>query len=294
MSETVSTGVVPQPRLRAALEQVRPAMQKLEEDDLLQISVDPFVAVSTARGALQRIMKYHGRIVALPEFDRVYIDDLETFARATHFTQTLLQAASAPPENFAALVSECTALRETLLNDATALAKRGLISDAPLQSLKGASGHKHVASDLMTICNVLQAAWPKLAGKTCVTDAELERAEILSDQLINDIGAREQAPATIAAVALERQQAFTLFMTAYDQIRRAITYLRWEEGDADEIAPSLYAGRGGSRKKAASELEKKPEVPVTAATPATGTPATPTTTAGKPAAGLPGADPFAN
>jgi len=35
-------------------------------------------------------------------------------------------------------------------------------------------------------------------------------------------------------------------------VRRAVSYLRWNEGDVDDIAPSLFQGRGG---------RPKPEVP---------------------------------
>lgn len=57
------------------------------------------------------------------------------------------------------------------------------------------------------------------------------------------LGEREQAPGNSAAVLL-RQQAFTLFVNTYDQVRRAIGYLRWSTNDAETIAPSLWAGRG--------------------------------------------------
>ena len=41
-------------------------------------------------------------------------------------------------------------------------------------------------------------------------------------------------------------------MNAYDACRRAVSYLRWNEGDADAIAPSLFA-RGGGRKPGAGK-----------------------------------------
>lgn len=40
-----------------------------------------------------------------------------------------------------------------------------------------------------------------------------------------------------------RQRAFTLFVRAYEECRRAATYLRWHEDDADDIAPSLWTKR---------------------------------------------------
>ena len=50
-----------------------------------------------------------------------------------------------------------------------------------------------------------------------------------------------------------RRGAATLFLAAYEEVRHGVLFLRWYEKDADDIAPSLYAGRG-SRKKVASAL----------------------------------------
>ena len=47
---------------------------------------------------------------------------------------------------------------------------------------------------------------------------------------------------------------FTLFARRYDQLRRAATYLRWEEGDADSVVPSIFA----KAKRPRGEAEAKP------------------------------------
>lgn len=44
-----------------------------------------------------------------------------------------------------------------------------------------------------------------------------------------------------------RQKAFTLFSSAYDEVRRAVTYLRAPFGDAEDITPTFFASRGGRR-----------------------------------------------
>jgi hypothetical protein len=99
------------------------------------------------------------------------------------------------------------------------------------------------------------------------------------------IGSREQAPAAIDEASNNRQRAFTLLLTAYSQVRRAITYLRWNEGDADSIAPSLYAAR---RKKGnVTEDDTIPGMPVLAEP----SPA-PVASGPKPAIGMPGSDPL--
>jgi hypothetical protein len=55
-----------------------------------------------------------------------------------------------------------------------------------------------------------------------------------------------------------KQRTFTLLATRYDQVRRAMSFLRWNEGDFEELAPSLYIGRnnGGRKKRARVEGAK--------------------------------------
>ena len=45
-----------------------------------------------------------------------------------------------------------------------------------------------------------------------------------------------------------RQRAFTLFVHAYDDARRVISFLRWNEGDVSTYLPSLYQGRGNGQR----------------------------------------------
>ncbi|HEY5961308.1 MAG TPA: hypothetical protein VIV60_32345 [Polyangiaceae bacterium] len=299
MAEVNVTTKVSHPRLREAVEKVRPEMVALDQDRLLRVNLDPLAAASTVRGALPQIVPYRVQLEALPGFDIKWLDNLELYSLASTQTQTVFQGASQPPEQINQLVDEATVLREQLLSDATALARRGLISSAKLGLLKGSHGFRNVASDVLTLANMIRGNWKNVVGKTGVTEAELDRAEILGDQLINDIGVREQAPATQADVARERQQAYTLLVRGYDQVRRGLCYLRWDEGDADDIAPSLYGGR---HRKSGTDIEDNSEpdptsapggttVPGAGATGSTGTTVT-ASTGVKPAIGLPGSDPF--
>jgi hypothetical protein len=288
MPEINNNNQVQLPRLRESLAKARPEMAVLAPRDLLQIQVDPMAAVTTARGALPQIMAFKLRMAKLPEFEIKNLENLELYALATTQAQAVFLGASAPPERFQELVAEATELREQLLSDATALARRGLINGAKLAELKGSVGYRNVASDLLTLTNMIRADWAKVVGKTGVTEAELDRAEVVGDQLINDIGLKQLAPAAVAAVALERQQAYTLLVNAYDQVRRAISYLRWDEDDVDSIAPSLYAGR---KRKTSTDVDPTPAVEPVAAKAAPAATAE-GGTATKPAVGLPGADPF--
>src|SRR5688572_5909064 len=96
---------------------------------------------------------------------------------------------------------------------------------------------------------MMREKWSEVQGRTALQAAELDAAEALADRLVSGVGAREQGPTIVLEAADRRRRAFSLFARAYDQARRAVIYLRWDQGDADDIAPSLYAGRGGSRRR---------------------------------------------
>ena len=130
-----------------------------------------------------------------------------------------------------------------------ALAHRGLIGGDRIADFKSHVGYKNLAFDLLGLASLLRDNWEKIATRTGVQVSELDQAEVIGQQLMDAVGSREQTPATVAQVQAQRQRNFTLFVRSYDQVRRAIAFLRWDHGDIDQICPSLYAGRGGSRRK---------------------------------------------
>jgi hypothetical protein len=91
-------------------------------------------------------------------------------------------------------------------------------------------GYKNIAKDVLTRSNLLRVSWDSVSSN------EAPKFDISNvDQL--------ETYAT-----LERQQAYTQFVKTYDQVRRVVSFLRWDDGDADDIAPSLYAGRSSKKK----------------------------------------------
>jgi len=133
--------------------------------------------------------------------------------------------------------------------DAKILVQRGLIPAMRLSKLKGPNGSRNTACDLLTLAALLRDSWPNIANRTATRMTDLERAEILGDGLISAIALRDQSTAKAVESADQRQRAYTLFVSAYDELRRAVVFLRWYEGDADVIAPSLYAKRKARRAK---------------------------------------------
>lgn len=272
---------------RHAYEATLAASQALDSDALIAVNIDVPTAITTSLGRLPQIMTFREQVSkVLIDFDLTNFDKLETYTQATGHARALYSAASASPEALTALNEKGIVLRDTLYSDAVALANRGLISGDKISTFKANVGYKNLAFDLLGLAALLRGSLDAIASKTAIQASELDAAELIGEQIVNAVAVREQAPVVAATQAQQRQRNFTLFANAYDQVRRAISYLRWNQDDVDQIAPSLYAGRGTGRKKP----DAKPAPPL-APTPVLA-PA-PAASAAKPVSGLPNGNPFA-
>jgi hypothetical protein len=293
--------LAPTMHYREAYELALPASQALSADALIAVNIDVPTAMTTVIGKLPQILALRAQVAKrLPEFDIANFDLLSTYTFATGHAQALFAAASAPPEALVTLNEQGIVLRDLLYSDAVALSNRGLINGDKLSGFKANVGYKNLAFDLLGLAALLRGSWDAIASKTALQLSELDQADDIGEKLMAAVAVREQGPTIAATQSAQRQRNFTLFANAYDQVRRAITFLRWTEDDVDEIAPSLYAGRNTGR--------KKPDVPqpgpVPAPSPVVNPPPSPVVSAPAPhaapgssavaPANMPGANPFAS
>ena len=94
-----------------------------------------------------------------------------------------------------------------------------------------------------------------LGNKTGLTEDELTQAELAAEQLASGIAKKNEPKERAEQLANMRDRAFTLFVYAYGQVRRAVQYLRWDHNDADAFAPSLYRRRYTGRAKARRTID---------------------------------------
>lgn len=227
----------------AAFEKRRDEILGVDDDALAPLNVHVHSAVATVLGVLPELVPYREAMSTLQGLDQQKIQGLEEYAQAAGEAHSRWVTAMRPPEDIRALNQQALAMRETIRSDATALASRGLIAREQVAAFRGLVGYKNVGFELIDWANLMRDCWSSIQGKTALTTAEVQRAKDTGEQLVRAAGLREQAPIFQAQAARVRQQAMTLLLGAYDETRRAITYLRWHEDDADSIAPSLYAGK---------------------------------------------------
>jgi hypothetical protein len=165
----------------------------------------------------------------------------------------------------------------------------GLIDPKKLAEVQGGVGFKELASDLSIYSKVFTQSWPAIQNKVGTTLADIERAGKLAQRIIRVVGTREQATQNVAEATDVRTRVYTLFMRTYDYIRRAVTFLRWAEADAEDIAPSLFADRSRRKKAPAPQPAPVPAANQPTAAPA-GTATTQPSNAGGAAAAPSGAN----
>lgn len=233
------------PAYHAVYEQNLPAVMAVPKEDYIPITVDIRKVVTNTLGALPKIQALADELKELAElgkFDQSALDNLPAYLYTMAHAQALYQVAtdeSAVSEHADMAIQ----VREVVLADARALAKRNLINGDSLNELRGGQGYVDIAFDLLSIVATLRAAWSNIQGRTALSLEELDRAEMLAQHLLAAVGVRKQGPLNPADTSVIRQAAFTLFVNTYDEVRRGVNFVRWHEGDADEIAPSIYAGR---------------------------------------------------
>lgn len=235
------------PKAAEALAAVAPELTALHRDQLAVINIDIPQSVSIALGVIDGLKALRPSVVQkLPEHDIAQYDKLETYALAAWYAHLVYLPPAGPANPLKVLLEEAGPLRANLLGDGDALARRGYLDQALLDEIRAGQGHIDVANDLVALSALFADNWDEIKGRTAATELEVARAAELGPLLLAALGVREHGPAPGPTDAADRRaRAFTLFVRAYDQARRAVIYLRWDEGDADAYAPSLYRGRGG-------------------------------------------------
>jgi transposase-like protein len=133
------------------------------------------------------------------------------------------------------MLRQATEVRDQIVRRISARSRRAIV-DA---GLTGGRGHDDVAHDLDVLVRMLRERWRDIAST-----GALHAAEALHDGLSRARADRARQEAIVAEAAHERVRAYTLVVRTYEQLRRAVMYLRWDEGDADRYVPFLWTGRG--------------------------------------------------
>lgn len=234
---------------------IQSKLDTFPEDDLVPINVDISSACALGLGAAELIKSLEADFATLPDFDHDAVAKLRIYALAAIYANAVYTD-SLNDRSLRALLEQASPLREGLLVAAEALAHRNLLSASRVAEIRSGQGHHDTADDLISLAALFRASWSDLEGKTAVTEEELRQAALLGSQLHAALGAkRVGAEGRTGSQELwnTRHRAFSLFIHAYEECRRGVYYLRWHEGDADQLTPSLYRKRRRAPNEAPAE-----------------------------------------
>ena len=224
-----------------AFERVKGEMLALKAEEVELPTLDIHAAVKTVLGSLPDIKKLRERMVKeLPAFDVVAFDKLEDYAMALSHTQALYQIATTPLNDLDQVVAEATKVRERLIASARGLVVFGLFDVRKVEQLKHGNGYSNVAQDLLALSAAFEESWAKNEGKTPLTHENVQSASRLGLRLTRLVALREQGTPEQAEATDLRRRAFTLTLRAYEDARSAVRFLRRNENDAEDIAPTFY------------------------------------------------------
>jgi hypothetical protein len=188
-------------------------------------------------------------------------DRIELLARAAlqaHARHRAIESGA----GLAPLVARATRHRDLLRAEVRSLIARDVLPAGVVDELTANHGYKNVSFDVLQLVAALRTSWEQVEHKTGLTLDDIDDAEKAADQLVTAVGAREQGARSASADV--RLRAFTLMASTYDDVRRAITFLRWKDGDADRIAPTYFRSRPRRRPRTAeTPVETSPvELPL--------------------------------
>lgn len=246
---------------QVAFDRTAPDREATRLEDLPRSKIDPSFATGRALWIVPRVAPYRPLVLALPVFDIRPFDALEDRARALRFAHTELLRRSRPLRNLRALAQEGWRMRRQMMSYAEALSHKGRFAPELIARLRAGAGYLALVADLSVLVGELRDLPAELIGPmAAVTRADLLRASEIADEISRQVGHTEVDLGRKSLVE-ERRKLEALLLVSHGQVRRAITFLRWDEGDAARIVPSLHVPPG-SRKKKAGEPRESGEDPV--------------------------------
>ncbi len=234
---------------RQALERTAHLRAAIRVEDTPPYKLNATVAAGTALTTAERLEPLREQLLKLPEdlWDIAHLDHLPDLARALRCVDTELRGRS-ETVNRSELATDGYKLRGLLLSHAEALVYKELVAEDVVARVREGSGYRDLIEDL----NVLVLVHAKLPagivgeGMT-VSQEDLDRASSMASALTARVANGAMVDLSPSKLSDERRKLGALLLRAQDELRRAMTFLRWAEGDAAKWVPTLYVTGAGRK-----------------------------------------------
>ncbi|MGE0785540.1 MAG: hypothetical protein AB7S26_07620 [Sandaracinaceae bacterium] len=227
-----------------ALEELRPRLMAIPGDELFRDpKLDPTNAATIAAAAAKKVLPFRASLVELFGASAgTRVDELPKVARATQQAD-IAAAAAAAPTDLSSMHKEVRTQYDLLFTDTQALVNRHFIPETELDKARDIQGYEATVRSTLILVAILRRFWGRVQEHTPLTEADLDRASSIASRMQDTKGERDQGVLQVPANEV-RMRALSLLIREYREVARQIGYLRYWEGDANAIAPSLWSGRG--------------------------------------------------
>lgn len=240
-----------------AFEALEADYAKLPATALISINLDIPRAVATILGAEPRVRLLLPAMEAeMKNPPTAIVDGLRQAALGAWYAH-LITLPSKSGETTKELLDRATSLRAKLLKAADALADAELVDAMAVARIREGSGNLDKATDLVALAALFSQSWSEIHDKTAITLAQVNEAASIGPSLL--LALSEQPLPKSGGATDMRQRAFSHLVSMYDRIRRAVSFVRWDEGDMDAFAPSLYAKSRKRKPSAANDVDEGDE-----------------------------------
>ena len=274
-----------QPIYTQAFDAVRPELEAMPPERVEPIRHDIMAAIILALGTVPNARRLRPQVVAqFGEAAAQHIDRLEVVARACGKAHAL-HLTTLHGTDVEAMAGQLSQTRSVLLHEVEALIQSAALPSSIVGELVGGTSYRGMCLDVLQLVSALRHGWAAVSAQTGVSTLELDQAEALANAFATTLGENEQGSVG-SPTADMRRRAYTLFVHTHSEVRRLVTFFRFDAGDADTLAPPLGSNR--ARTRSSSDTDAEPTELVTPDVVPTPVVATPDVDPG-----MPGAPPLA-
>lgn len=253
----------------AAYDQCKTELEEAAKQPLAPLTANVAYAVRVMLTVAGNVEKY---MPALKELGIADADKLAMRANALSYAQALHDWTLNSPQKVEVLAAEVVNARRLLTTELDLVVVRGLIAHGAIK-LQTTGSYLGMAQDVRVICSAFLANWDKVGPEIGNDQAHVHEALRDADNLIAAIAKAAEVQETLKGTALMRAAAWTLARKCYDGVHRGIQFLRYEEGDVDEIVPSIYDTRPKKKNEKPSDAPLETVTPPVAPAPPVNGPA---------------------
>lgn len=256
-----SANILPTNHGTLALQALMPEIEAMTEEETRVAILSVFETTVLIEGKLPSVE------ALLPVFESemkhpptAELDNIRSVILALREAELNVMASYQPNRDLVALFNDTVMPIRRLLDATTQILTltNKLDSDQVLSAQAGASFVEESQRVLGTI-KILRNSWSQV-NDSCSFD--LDQLATMEQQVTEFLTnwSNKAAEKKDNQAQVVRQKVLTILLNRWDKIRQAVQFVRYFEGDADSIAPSLFSSRKRSRKASQPIVTPAPAV----------------------------------